>query len=102
MAFDLCYNKFKENSDYWMLSLRFEFEIEGVGLMTRFYDVKNDYELAAVEDILEAGGVEYSVQSSKEESEIKEVLVAEEDLSYVEELLYLSKRRLFCSLAENH
>ncbi|GAM11628.1 hypothetical protein OR1_03944 [Geobacter sp. OR-1] len=69
--------------------------------MTRFYDAKSDYDLDTVEDILDSGGVEYSVQMGKEESDIKEILIAEEDLPYVEELLFLSKKRLFCSLNQN-
>ncbi|WP_370543380.1 hypothetical protein [Geobacter sp. OR-1] len=70
-------------------------------MMTRFYDAKSDYDLDTVEDILDSGGVEYSVQMGKEESDIKEILIAEEDLPYVEELLFLSKKRLFCSLNQN-
>ena len=72
----------------------------GVGKMTVFYDAKNEYQLAEVEEVLEAGGIEYSVKVDKSGNEFKEVMVAEEDVPRAEELLYLSSRRIFCSLAQ--
>lgn len=70
----------------------------GVVKMTRFYDVRSDAELAKVEDVLALGGVEYAIGNGPGGNEIKEILVAEEDLPKAEELLYLSSKRIFCSL----
>lgn len=68
-------------------------------MMTAFYDAKYDYQLAEVEEILEAAGIEYSVNGGRSSDEIKELMVAEEDVPKAEELLYLSSRRIFCSLS---
>ena len=63
--------------------------------MTRFYDAKNDYELDSVSEALESGGIEFTVQA---DGLVREILVAEEDLPQAEELVYLSTRRMFCTL----
>jgi hypothetical protein len=67
-----------------------------VGKMTRFYDARNDAELETIEEILETGGVEFSVNGG---SDVKEIMVAEEDVPFAEELLFLSTRRVFCNLS---
>ena len=68
--------------------------------MTRFYDAKSDYELATIEDVLDRGGVEYSVRMDESERHVREICVAEEDVATAEELLYLSAPRRFCTLQQ--
>ncbi len=55
--------------------------------MARFYDSMNDSDLSRVEELLNRGGIEYSLRILKDGSALKEILVAEEDLIYAEWLL---------------
>lgn len=55
--------------------------------MARFYDSVNDSDLNRVEGLLKTGGIEYSLRILGEGSAFKEIVVAEEDLLYAEELL---------------
>ena len=55
--------------------------------MARFYDTANSMELARVEQLLNQGGIEYTVQVSGEGSPMNEILVAAEDLVYADKLL---------------
>lgn len=55
--------------------------------MARFYDSMNDSDLSRVEELLNRGGIEYSLRILKDGSALKEILVAEEDLVYAEWLL---------------
>ncbi|MSM38901.1 MAG: hypothetical protein GJT30_04665 [Geobacter sp.] len=66
--------------------------------MTRFYDARNEYDLESVVELLDMSGVEYSFNANSGERDVTEIMVAEEDLPYAEEVLYLSSRRIFCSL----
>jgi len=66
--------------------------------MTRFYDARSDYELESVTELLDLNGVEYAFGTTATEGDVTEILVAEEDLPQAEEVLYLSSRRIFCSL----
>jgi hypothetical protein len=53
--------------------------------MARFYDVVDSAELARIEAVLKKGGVEYALTGTGES--VREILVAEEDLAYAEQLL---------------
>lgn len=56
--------------------------------MSKFYDPKDEAELARVEELLRKGGIEYFVAASPQGAGIsKEIEVAEEDVSRAEELL---------------
>ena len=55
--------------------------------MMRFYDAKDESELKWVEGILRKGGVEYFVRESGTDDTMPQVHVAEEDVSWAEELL---------------
>lgn len=55
--------------------------------MARFYDSMNDSDLSRVEGLLNSGGIEYSLRILGDGSELKEILVAEEDLVCAEWLL---------------
>lgn len=56
--------------------------------MTRFYDAKDDKDLARVEAVLKKGGIEYFVAAKPAGVEaIKEIEVAEEDVAKAEDLL---------------
>jgi len=54
------------------------------GVMVRFYDSKNETDQSRVEALLRSRGIEYSVSLKSGGGEI---LVAEEDLPFAEELL---------------
>lgn len=54
--------------------------------MARFYDAVDSSELARIEAMLKNGGVEYTL-SSGTDSSVSEILVAEEDLAFAENLL---------------
>jgi hypothetical protein len=53
--------------------------------MARFYDVVDGAELARIEAVLKNGGVEYALTGASDS--VREILVAEEDLAYAEQLL---------------
>ena len=55
--------------------------------MARFYDTASDSDLARVEDLLNSGGIAYSMRILGNGSPLKEILVAEEDFAYAEWLL---------------
>ena len=55
--------------------------------MARFYDSASDADLGRVEGILEGGGIEYSLRVPGKGSQLKEIVVAEEDLIFAELLL---------------
>ncbi len=61
--------------------------------MARFYDTCNESDLARVEGVLRGGGIEYFCRESREETALKEILVAEEDMVRAEELLIRYARR---------
>jgi hypothetical protein len=55
--------------------------------MARFYDTANDSDLARVEELLNSSGTAYSLRILGQESSLKEIMVAEEDVAYAEWLL---------------
>lgn len=55
--------------------------------MARFYDAKDEADLARVEAILHKAGIEYFLTDAPVEGLAKEIEVAEEDLPKAEELL---------------
>ena len=55
--------------------------------MARFYDTTNDADLSRVEGFLKRGGIGYYFREMGGRSPIKEIVVAEEDMAYAEELL---------------
>ncbi|HJV37093.1 hypothetical protein [Geomonas sp.] len=60
--------------------------------MFKFYDPKDEADLARVENALKKGGVEYFVTSCKAGSGIvAEIEVAEEDIPKAEELIGIGK-----------
>ena len=59
--------------------------------MVKFYDAKNEAELARVEAVLKQGGIEYFVTGKAQEAVTGEIEVAEEDLPRAEELLLKAK-----------
>lgn len=61
--------------------------------MVKFYDAKNESELARVEAVLKQGGIEYFVTNLAEGSVAREIEVAEEDLPKAEELILQSKEK---------
>lgn len=61
--------------------------------MTRFYDPKDESDLARVETILKRGAIEYFLRESDAGLKAKEIHVAEEDFSRAEELLQESGTR---------
>lgn len=61
--------------------------------MARFYDTRDDAELARVEGVLKKGGIEYSCRGSRDDTALKEIMVAEEDMPRAEELLVRSAAR---------
>ncbi|MDO9309185.1 MAG: hypothetical protein Q7V04_09000 [Deltaproteobacteria bacterium] len=56
--------------------------------MARFYDTVSDVDLSRVEDLLDKVGIEYSLRILGEGNLVKEIMVAEEDLSAAEAALY--------------
>lgn len=65
--------------------------------MARFYDVVDGAELAKIEAALKSGGVEYTLAGAGDS--VREILVAEEDLAYAEQLLTtVSRDRVASSL----
>jgi len=58
----------------------------------RFYDSRNDQDLARVEGILRKGGIECFLRQSGTEDAMQEIHVAEEDVSWAEELLEQTHR----------
>lgn len=61
--------------------------------MTRFYDAKDDGDLARVETVLRQGGIEYFLADPGEPGISREIEVAEEDVPRAEELLLKAPRR---------
>ncbi len=56
--------------------------------MTKFYDAKDDKDLARVEAVLRKGGIEYNLAATPTGAGIgKQIQVAEEDVPKAEELL---------------
>lgn len=55
--------------------------------MARFYDAMSDSDASRVTDLLKEGGIEYSLQILGEGAQVKEIMVAEEDLAAAERLL---------------
>lgn len=59
--------------------------------MTRFYDAKDESDLARVESVLHRGGIEYFI-AQPAGAVSKQIEVAEEDVPRAEELLMQSAR----------
>ena len=60
----------------------------------RFYDPKDDADLARVEAVLHKGGIEYSVAAAPAHAGISvQIEVAEEDVPKAEELLTRSAKK---------
>ena len=55
--------------------------------MARFYDAGNDADLARVEGALRRGGIRYYFRDNRENTAMKEIMVAEEDMVHAAELL---------------
>ncbi len=55
--------------------------------MARFYDTRNESDLARVEGVLKRGGIEYCCRDSSDDPALREIMVAEEDMVFAEELL---------------
>ena len=60
--------------------------------MVRFYDAKDEADLAHVEAVLKRGGIEYFVNGSTAGVGAGEIEVAEEDVPLAEELLLQDKK----------
>ena len=57
--------------------------------MARFYDTVSYSDLRRVEGLLKKGGIVYSLRAlDDEQTRMKEILVAEEDLAAAERVLY--------------
>jgi len=56
--------------------------------MARFYDSMNDAELLRIEGLLKKNGIVYTLKVLGEGSTLKEIQVAEEDLTNAERALY--------------
>jgi hypothetical protein len=62
--------------------------------MVRFYDPKDEFELARVEQVLKKGGIEYFLLGEPEKAlGPRQIHVAEEDLPRAEELLLKAEKR---------
>lgn len=62
--------------------------------MVRFYDPRDDADLARVEKVLKSGGIEYFLRSESPEGiGPLQIHVAEEDMPRAEELLLQEGRR---------
>lgn len=59
--------------------------------MVRFYDAKDESDLARVEAVLRKGGIEYFLSEVQSGSIAREIQVAEEDVPKAEELLQQDK-----------
>ncbi len=59
--------------------------------MVRFYDAKDEADLARVEAVLRKGGIEYFLSEVAAGSAAREIEVAEEDVPRAEELLQQEK-----------
>ena len=55
--------------------------------MARFYDCMNNSDLSRVTGLLKKGGIQYSLEILGKRPAIKEIQVAEEDITYAERLL---------------
>lgn len=55
--------------------------------MVRFYDPKDEADLARVESVLKKGGIEYFLAAQSGGGGLMEIEVAEEDVPQAEELL---------------
>lgn len=56
--------------------------------MARFYDTVNDLDLERVEGLLKKGGIVYTLRILGDDTPLKEIQVAEEDLADAERILY--------------
>lgn len=56
--------------------------------MARFYDTVNDSDLELVEGLLKKGGIVYTLRILGDDTPLKEIQVAEEDLADAERILY--------------
>lgn len=61
--------------------------------MTRFYDPKDEDELAWVESLLHQGGIEYFLAAQPGSGTAVQIEVAEEDIPKAEELLIQATKR---------
>jgi hypothetical protein len=61
--------------------------------MTRFYDPKDESDLARVESLLHKGGIEYSIATPAGAGTGMQIEVAEEDVPRAEELLLQAAQR---------
>ena len=59
--------------------------------MVRFYDAKDEADLARVEAVLRKGGIEYFLSEVQSGIIAREIQVAEEDVPKAEELLQQDK-----------
>lgn len=59
--------------------------------MVKFYDARNEADLARVEAVLKQAGIEYCVSTPSGAFTANEIEVAEEDLPTAEELLLKSR-----------
>lgn len=55
--------------------------------MASFYDSVNDSDLKRVEGLLKKGGIVYTLRAAGSVAELKEILVAEEDLAEADRIL---------------
>ncbi|HBA86566.1 MAG TPA: hypothetical protein DCZ75_00865 [Geobacter sp.] len=60
--------------------------------MVKFYDPKDEADLARVEAMLKKGGIEYALRATPAGTYNREIEVAEEDVPKAEELLLQDKR----------
>lgn len=61
--------------------------------MARFYDPKDESDLARVESLLLKGGIEYCIAAPAGSGSGKQIEVAEEDVPRAEELLLQAAQR---------
>lgn len=60
--------------------------------MVKFYDPKDEADLARVEAVLKQAGIEYSLRETPAAACSREIDVAEEDVPKAEEILLQQKR----------
>ena len=56
--------------------------------MARFYDSVDNADIKRVEGLLKKGGIVYTLHALEDDSMIKEIQVAEEDLAAAEKIMY--------------
>ena len=61
--------------------------------MVRFYDPKDEADLARVEAVLKRGGIEYFLGEKPPAGIAREIAIAEEDIPKAEELMLLDETK---------